>query len=359
MAAPISLKALVVGGEHSFVIGTLSTQLSRHGIAVHEHWSWDLARAPAALPKGIDLVYILTDLVGHNLSIKALDHARAANIPFVNSVRKWAEATNRLTTAKFPLLTPQPTIVAPLNNPFPTDKRRKLYVTALAMEPTISNEGIRILVASHAAQHGYTSGDSADPSLASALRKEFGITAGGGASPKVSVDSRKYMQACLKYGVIPNVAYAPPPPSNAALDRGQARIESEILGSITPTATVVGMAALLADPQPVPPQPPAPSIFDKGTWPKARVETVPTAEVPREVLAATPANVQPPKPTTPVAALPASPSNGTSSWMNDDLKVALQLVRGQFEGLGIESLTITKDGVRFRRVVVEEGDVQI
>ena len=356
MAAPISLKALVVGGEHSFVIGTLSTQLSRHGIAVHEHWSWDLARAPAALPKGIDLVYILTDLVGHNLSIKAVEHARAAGVPFVNSVRKWAEATNRLTTAKFPLLTPQPAIVAPLNNPFPTDKRRKLYVTALAMDPTISNEGIRILVASHAAQHGYTSGDSADPSLASALRKEFGITAGTGQSQKTTVDSRKYMQACLKYGVIPNVAYAPPPPSNAALDRGQARIESEILGSVTPTATVVGMAALLADPQPVPPPPPAPSVFDK---PKTHVATVPTAEVPKEVLAAfTPENMRP-KPTTPVAALPASPSNGTPSWMNDDLKVALQLARGQFEGLGIESLTITKDGVRFRRVVVEEGDVQI
>jgi hypothetical protein len=352
-----TLKALVVGGEHSYVIGTLSTQLARHDIGVHEHWSWDLARAPSALPKSIDLVYILTDLVGHNLSIKAVDHARAAGIPIVNSVRKWAEATGRLTAAKFPILPTAPTpLPLPANNPFPTDKRRKLYVTALAMDPTISNEGIRILVASYAAQNNYTSGDSADPSLASALRKEFGITAGYGASGKTTVDPRKYMQACLKYGVIPNVAYAPPLPSNAALDRGQAKIESEILGNITPTATVVGMTALLADPRPVPPAPPAPSVFDKS---KVRVETVPTAEVPKEVLMATHANVQPPKPATTVAALPASPSNGTPSWLNDDLKVALQLARGQFESLGIESLTITKDGVRFRRVVVEEGDVQI
>jgi hypothetical protein len=116
------------------------------------------------------------------------------------------------------------------------------------------------------------------------------------------------------------------------------------------------MAALLSAPQPVPPPPPAPSIFDK---PKVRIETVPTAEVPKEVLMATPANLQPPKPSTAVVALQASPSNGTPSWLNDDLKVALQLARGQFEGLGIESLTITKDGVRFRRVVIEEGDVQI
>lgn len=352
-----NLKALVVGGEHSYVIGTLSTQLARHDIGVHEHWSWDLARAPSALPKGIDLVYILTDLVGHNLSTKTVEMARSSGIPFVNSVRKWAEATGRLTAAKFPILNPSiPLTTGPVNNPFPTDKRRKLYVTALAMDPTISNEGIRILVASHAAQHGYTSGDSGDPSLASALRKEFGITAGSGQSPKVSVDSRKYMQACMKYGVIPNVAYAPPIPTPAVVAQGQAKIESEILGGITPTATTVGMAALLADPQPVPPPPPAPSIFDK---PKVRVETVPTAEVPKEVLVAAPANVQPPKTATPVAALPASPSNGTPSWMNDDLKVALQLARGQFESLGIESLTITKDGVRFRRVVVEEGDVQI
>jgi len=352
-----TLKALVVGGEHSYIIGTLSTQLARHDIGVHEHWSWDLARAPAAIPKGIDLIYVLTDLVGHNLSNKAVDLSRATGIPFVNSVRKWAAATERLTAAKFPILNPSiPMTTGVPNNPFPTDKRRKLYLTALAMDPTTSNEGLRLLVGLYAAKHGYTSGDSGDPSLASALRKELGIRAGHGVNGKVVVDSKKYMQTCLKYGIVPNVAYAPPPPSAAAMDRGQVRIESEILNGTTPTATVVGMAALLSAPQPVPNTPPAPSIFDK---PKVRIETVPTAEVPKEVLMATPANLQPPKPSIAVVALPASPSNGTPSWLNDDLKVALQLARGQFEGLGIESLTITKDGVRFRRVVIEEGDVQI
>ena len=45
--------------------------------------------------------------------------------------------------------------------------------------------------------------------------------------------------------------------------------------------------------------------------------------------------------------------------MTDDLRVALQLVRAQFESLGIESITLTKTSTKFRRVVIEEGDVQI
>jgi hypothetical protein len=35
------------------------------------------------------------------------------------------------------------------------------------------------------------------------------------------------------------------------------------------------------------------------------------------------------------------------------------LVRAQFEVLGIESLTLTSSTLKFRRVVIEEGDVQI
>ena len=47
--------------------------------------------------------------------------------------------------------------------------------------------------------------------------------------------------------------------------------------------------------------------------------------------------------------------------MSDDLRVALQLVRAQFEALGIESITLTKTSTKFRRavVIIEEGDVQI
>lgn len=72
----------------------------------------------------------------------------------------------------------------------------------------------------------------------------------------------------------------------------------------------------------------------------ARVNTIPT-ENPREVLAATPANAQPTK---------AAPT---------DVRDLVQLLRVAMEAEGIERLTVTKDTVSFRRVVVEEGTFDV
>lgn len=97
-------KALVVGGEASFVMSKLSKSLQKHGIQVASHLDWTTSRAPKSLPTGVDLVYICTDMVGHNLSEPCMNLARDADIPYVNGTRKWAESVARLTQAGFPLL---------------------------------------------------------------------------------------------------------------------------------------------------------------------------------------------------------------------------------------------------------------
>lgn len=99
-------RALVVGGQEAYVKDRLSRNLARHGIGVHTHWSWTRRKAPAKFPVDIDLVYICTDMVGHNLATPSVDYARAAGIPFVNGTRKWAESIERLTQAGYPLLDP-------------------------------------------------------------------------------------------------------------------------------------------------------------------------------------------------------------------------------------------------------------
>ena len=99
-------KALVVGGQESFVKEKLARSLKRHGIAVHTHLSWTKRRPPATLPKGIDLVYICTDMVGHGLAEPCVKYARELGVPFVNGTRKWAESLERLTQAGFPLTDP-------------------------------------------------------------------------------------------------------------------------------------------------------------------------------------------------------------------------------------------------------------
>lgn len=97
-------KALVVGGEPSFVMSKLSKSLQKHGIQIASHLDWTASRPPKSLPTGVDLVYICTDMVGHNLSEPCMNLARDADIPYVNGTRKWAESVARLTQAGFPLL---------------------------------------------------------------------------------------------------------------------------------------------------------------------------------------------------------------------------------------------------------------
>lgn len=73
------------------------------------------------------------------------------------------------------------------------------------------------------------------------------------------------------------------------------------------------------------------------------VATVPTSEVPPEVLAATPANVQPRKP------IPQAREGVT------EIKDLVKLLRIVMAEENLTHLSVHPDGVTFRRVVVEEG----
>jgi hypothetical protein len=99
-------KALVVGGQHSFVKNKLSKSLERHGIEIVSHWAWDRSKPPTVWPKNLDLIYICTDMVSHKVANPAVDHCRSEGIPYVNGTRKWAESIVRLTSAGFPLVNP-------------------------------------------------------------------------------------------------------------------------------------------------------------------------------------------------------------------------------------------------------------
>lgn len=319
-ASPITV--LVVGGEHRFVQGTLSSNLARHGMLVVGHWDWKMRQPPTTLPAGLACVYVATDMVGHNLSNAAVALAKAGNIPLVNGTRKWAESSGRLVRAGFPEIIKTPPVAS--GGTFPTKERRKFYASCFVENPAISNADLEILIFSYAAEHNYTSGDSLDPAMASQMRREFGVTFGRGPLAKATVNLTSYVAACMSYGFEPKPHVAELYGNNAGY----------------PSAVVTAAAAA-----------PAPA---------------PTPEVRPAMVVAPPVEVKPaaPAPAPKVEPVPTPSSvigNGSPSWMSDDLRVALQLVRAQFEALGIESITLTKTSTKFRRavVIIEEGDVQI
>lgn len=108
-------RALVVGGQHSFVKNKLSKSLERHGISIVSHWAWDKAKPPAVWPKSLDLIYICTDMVSHKVATPAVEYCRTTGIPYVNGTRKWAESIVRLTSAGFPLVSPTDALPAILD----------------------------------------------------------------------------------------------------------------------------------------------------------------------------------------------------------------------------------------------------
>ena len=109
-------RALVVGGQHAFVKNKLSKSLARHGIEITQHWAWDKAKPPSVWPRNLDLIYICTDMVSHKVSTPAVEHCRAAGIPYVNGTRKWAESIVRLTGAGFPLVNPSDSLAEILDD---------------------------------------------------------------------------------------------------------------------------------------------------------------------------------------------------------------------------------------------------
>lgn len=333
--APVLTQTLVVGGEASFVMRKLSPRLTRHGLYVAHHWPWK--KQNGSFPENISVVFVLTDMCGHSMSGAAIAEAHKRGIPVIMGTRKHAVNIPKLVEAGFPeipMLSPKPIetkkpeppllpapVTAPAPEPTPeelppmptTIRRPAVFAVPprvthpntlavmrlLAMSPGVSNRKIMEDLPN------LTKGEVM--SVVQAARKTLGITTGLGKQLSVSVDARVFEAACdlhnLDRVIIP--ASGTYPKENLRLGR-----------------------------------PPLPAVAE--TPPAAPVvATVPTAEVPPEVLAATPANVQPPPPR---AAAPMPDMK--------DLKDAVALLRAVMAHHNVESMTITATKADMRRIVV-------
>jgi len=97
-------RALVVGGEASFVTRKLAPRLRRHLIRMVAHWPWK--KANGTFPEDIDLLFVLTDMVSHSMSGVAIKEAQRRGIPVVMGVRKHTMNLERLAVAGFPEFAP-------------------------------------------------------------------------------------------------------------------------------------------------------------------------------------------------------------------------------------------------------------
>lgn len=370
--APVLTQTLVVGGEASFVTRKLTPRLTRHGLYVAHHWPWK--KQNGSFPENIGAVFVLTDMCGHMMSGAAIAEAHKRGIPVIMATRKHAVNIQKLTEAGFPeipMLAPKPivskketpaplppahttaapsketpdmpatspTVIrrprAPINPaspastqartsetvsgrgaasvspvpakpgtlPAPVDARVLKIMRTLAMSPGISNrramEELPNLTRSDVLLH------------ISVARETLGIRTGAGKQLFVDVDAAIFNAACDRYN----------------LDRvkipADGRYAKENLNKSEKPAPRTSAAT------------------SRESAPAPVVTAVPKAEVSPEVLAATPANVQPPV----QRAAVSTPDM-------KDLKDAVALLRAVMAHHNVESMTITATKADMRRIVV-------
>lgn len=287
--APL-IPVLVVGGEHRFVVEKIEAQLRRHGMTVAHHWEWN--KKPRAFVDRIEVVLILIDMVSHSMNDKVRELAHERGIPVVFGCRKWATNKDRLERAGYPEIGaeapfPPPALSTPEASPSPKTEAAPIF--AVQPEPP-KKENVLTDTLPYDKQKL--------TQLYRDLLKE---------KPDISNDLA-HKEATLRAPLLGFKAGAERPDLLADIRRD--------MGIIRPKNTAV-----------------------RPVFSSPKIETVPTSEVPPEVLAATPANVQ----------------RSTAKSAPTDVKELVQLLRVAMEAEGIEALSITKDSVKFRRVVIEEG----
>lgn len=336
---------LVVGGETSFVVRKVAPRLFRHGLHMKGHWPYK--KAKGAFPENIGALVVLTDMVGHAMSLAAIAEAEKRGIPVVLGIRKYAILEQRLRDAGFPeipSLAPKPAVsekkpkevapfVRPLLGPSPdavneylpattpsteteTDMTtspshsdtvvplnglrrdysivRDLYMAVVRENTDISNADAHRTVVERANALGVDPGGMR-PDLLAAIRKELGI-------------------------IRPKNSYLPKPVPPS-------------LASGSPVAEVpVMVAALTTASSDTERQHSAPG--DDGPYPspaETSGQTIVRIHA-REAVRPTP---------------------------SQDVRELVQMLRTAMAAEGIERLTVTKDTVNFRRVVVEEGEYDV
>ena len=211
--APALVPTVVLGGESSLVVDKIAPHLREHGLAVIAHCDWYKARS-LVMPEVTRVLFMLTDMVGHHLSVPMVDEARSRGIKVIYGCRKYAVYASRLAAAGFPALLPaslpaSPTITVTLAtlNPLPqeeapmattkptlldnTSAMAERVVALLASEPSLS-----MRVVSERLHHSRV---ATDPATRRA-RDLLGIVC---RSKEVFVHKGTYIAACEARGITP------------------------------------------------------------------------------------------------------------------------------------------------------------
>jgi hypothetical protein len=330
--------ALVVGGDPSFVTRKIVPRLMRHGIHMIGHWPYK--KSNGTFPAATELLLILTDMVGHSMTETAVAEATKRGVPVIYGVRKYAVLEQRLRDGGFPeipALAPKPA-VSPKREAArqaeQTPERNRPIVRPLLSPPP---EAVDNYLPAHTTEE--TPMPAADthsttlPYDGAAIRKVYMEILSK--DPEVSNASayRQALEHCQALGI------------NAGGER------PDLLASIRRSLGIVRPKNRYLDRMlPSTPEAVAGPLFAAPT-----IDTVPTSEVPEEVLAAAP-------PREAVAQMVVTPPSRTADAPRTaptDVKELVQLLRLAMAAEGIERLTVTKDALTFRRVVVEEGEYEV
>jgi len=370
-------QALVAGGQGSFVQEKLSKSLARHGIRVHTHWSWDKRRPPQKFPEGIDLVYICTDMIGHNLANPCMDYARTSGIPFVNGTRKWAESIERLTGAGFPLIDVAASIPELIQESradrtpkqlaeWPTDVDINDFVSALGLVPPgvydkkYKTNTISTSVVTAAVSAPILTPEPAMPPAAIHLaitnnkQREY-LRA---LSNKPDADNVELWQAVAGLPIFVNSKFDPERASNGRKSLGINIVRKGGLRVTNVNIPVFTAALKLAKIEGYP-APQATYTEPDGankTLPQGskRADPPPLPPVPAPV----PTPVPPPVPSIAAAKPNPIPVPAQAISPMAELKDIVALLRDKMREMSIVDLHVTPEGVKFKQVMIVEGSLE-
>ncbi|MCL6634353.1 MAG: DUF2325 domain-containing protein [Peptococcaceae bacterium] len=93
------MSVLVVGADH---LGDIAVNLKSMGFnsLVHLKGRKNMHRRNLQIPRGTDLVLVMTDYVDHNIARSIRDIARCQSIPVIFSRRSWACLSEKLKLVK-------------------------------------------------------------------------------------------------------------------------------------------------------------------------------------------------------------------------------------------------------------------
>jgi len=377
-----------VGGQPSFVKKKLAKSLRRHGIRVHTHWSWDKKRPPQVFPKGLDLVYVCTDMVGHGLSVPCMDWAREQGLPYVNGTRKWAESITRLTQAGFPLLDPLTSIseiIAEVRATRPAaameqgPTEEEMFGLAVAITGDV--EAAEALITDYDVATGLVLTRITPPSTTISVVADtqetthMSIVGQNSHLAVTNPKQREYLRALAfspdvdngdlwdKVSSLPMFAgnkFDPERASHARKSLGITIVRKGGYRTVNVNTVVFASTLKLAKIEGCPAPREHYTTQDNAFQRVGKTEPAPVAETAAPspaapVVAAVPAAPVVPAPIPPVVA--ATVSN--ERWPNDDFKTLLSLMREHMTSHNLKSLTITEQGVSFKRIEIVEGDLAL